>query len=169
MLSCTNNMLKSIIGWKLNLDIYFFKSLIKLATRVPPRCNVRCGFPLQIRHHNIYLQTNLKSLPFLCNFSCPAISKKSSKMSAPAASRQLSAGRDIPSKRVTVNDPSQLPHDYSTTPGGTLFSTTPGGAYVCKVPHVYIRGALSAVALLALSSSYSCHRTMFINYTSVVN
>ncbi|NP_001077103.1 uncharacterized protein LOC752411 [Strongylocentrotus purpuratus] len=51
-------------------------------------------------------------------------------MSAPAASRQLSAGRDIPSKRVTVNDPSQLPHDYSTTPGGTLFSTTPGGTRI---------------------------------------
>lgn len=144
-------MLKSIIGWKLNLEIFFFKSLIKLATRVPPRCNVRCGFPLQIRHHNIYLQTNLKSLPFLCNFSCPAISKKSSKMSAPAASRQLSAGRDIPSKRVTVNDPSQLPHDYSTTPGGTLFSTTPGGAYARSRMFTY--GALSP-----LSRCWRCRR-----------
>ncbi len=26
-----------------------------------------------------------------------------------------------------MNDLSQLPNDYSTTPGGTLFSTTPGG------------------------------------------
>jgi len=29
-----------------------------------------------------------------------------------------------------LNDPSQLPNDYSTTPGGTLYSTTPGGTRV---------------------------------------
>ncbi|XP_071494176.1 eukaryotic translation initiation factor 4E-binding protein 1-like [Diadema antillarum] len=53
-------------------------------------------------------------------------------MSAPAASRQLSDSRDIPAKakRITVNDPSQLPNDYSTTPGGTMFSTTPGGTRI---------------------------------------
>ncbi len=36
-------------------------------------------------------------------------------------------GREIPSRRMIVNDISQLPYDYSSTPGGTLFSTTPGG------------------------------------------
>jgi hypothetical protein len=36
-------------------------------------------------------------------------------------------GREIPSRRMIVNDLSQLPYDYSSTPGGTLFSTTPGG------------------------------------------
>ncbi|XP_041452472.1 eukaryotic translation initiation factor 4E-binding protein 2-like [Lytechinus variegatus] len=56
-------------------------------------------------------------------------------MSAPAASRQLSAGRDIPAKRVAVDDPSQLPQDYSTTPGGTLFSTTPGGTRIIYDRH----------------------------------
>ena len=30
-------------------------------------------------------------------------------------------------RRVVLNDVSQLPNDYSTTPGGTFFSTTPGG------------------------------------------
>ena len=38
--------------------------------------------------------------------------------------------RAIPTKRILINDPSQLPHDYSTTPGGTLFSTTPGGTRI---------------------------------------
>jgi len=39
-------------------------------------------------------------------------------------------GRDIPSRRVIINNVSQLPYDYSTTPGGTLFSTTPGGTRI---------------------------------------
>ena len=37
--------------------------------------------------------------------------------------------KSIPTRKVTVNDPSQLPHDYSSTPGGSIFSTTPGGQY----------------------------------------
>uniref|UniRef100_A0A3Q3SHV0 Uncharacterized protein n=1 Tax=Mastacembelus armatus TaxID=205130 RepID=A0A3Q3SHV0_9TELE len=37
----------------------------------------------------------------------------------------------IPStRRVTVNDAQHMPHDYSITPGGTLFSTTPGGTRI---------------------------------------
>ena len=37
--------------------------------------------------------------------------------------------RDIPAptRRVTVHDAAHMPQDYSSTPGGTLFSTTPGG------------------------------------------
>lgn len=38
-----------------------------------------------------------------------------------------SGSRPIPSRRIVVNDPGQMPMDYSTTPGGTIFSTTPGG------------------------------------------
>ncbi|KAL8574535.1 hypothetical protein ACOMHN_057534 [Nucella lapillus] len=38
--------------------------------------------------------------------------------------------RDIPSRRVLLNDISQLPSEYSTTPGGTFFSTTPGGTRI---------------------------------------
>ncbi|XP_076460075.1 eukaryotic translation initiation factor 4E-binding protein 1-like [Babylonia areolata] len=41
-----------------------------------------------------------------------------------------SKGRDIPSRRVVLNDISQLPTEYSTTPGGTFFSTTPGGTRI---------------------------------------
>jgi len=37
--------------------------------------------------------------------------------------------KSIP-KRILINDPSQLPSDYGTTPGGTLFSTTPGGTRI---------------------------------------
>lgn len=51
-------------------------------------------------------------------------------MSNAAAARFMSQHRDIPSRRVILNDPSQLPNDYSTTPGGTIFSTTPGGTRI---------------------------------------
>jgi hypothetical protein len=36
----------------------------------------------------------------------------------------------IPIRRVPLSDQSQLPGDYSATPGGTLFSTTPGGTRI---------------------------------------
>lgn len=45
-------------------------------------------------------------------------------------SHQLSSGRAIPTRNVVLTDPSQLPHDYGTTPGGTMFSTTPGGTRI---------------------------------------
>ena len=50
-------------------------------------------------------------------------------MSASPVARQAVAQalpQSIP-RRVTINSPADLPSDYSTTPGGTLFSTTPGG------------------------------------------
>lgn len=47
-----------------------------------------------------------------------------------STSRQLSESRAIPTKTVLINDTTQLPHDYCTTPGGTLFSTTPGGTRI---------------------------------------
>lgn len=46
---------------------------------------------------------------------------------AMSTSRQHSESRAIPTRTVLINDTTQLPHDYCTTPGGTLFSTTPGG------------------------------------------
>ena len=57
--------------------------------------------------------------------------------------------RAIPAtRRVILNDSSQLPSDYSTTPGGTLFSTTPGGKqlhlqsklsiYILRATHISI-------------------------------
>ena len=51
--------------------------------------------------------------------------------------RRSSDTRTIPTRRVVVNDPAQLPQSYSTTPGGTLFSTTPGGRPVkIRMSHV---------------------------------
>ena len=45
-----------------------------------------------------------------------------------ADQEQSPKGREIPSiRRVVLNDVSQLPSDYGTTPNGTMFSTTPGG------------------------------------------
>ena len=52
-------------------------------------------------------------------------------MSSSVASEQQSkTSKDIPVRKVVVNDPNQLPLDYGTTPGGTIFSTTPGGKNV---------------------------------------
>ena len=45
----------------------------------------------------------------------------------PNVERQTSGSLSIPERRVVVKDPNDLPLDYSTTPGGTIFSTTPGG------------------------------------------
>ncbi|KAJ8263468.1 hypothetical protein COCON_G00159250 [Conger conger] len=47
-----------------------------------------------------------------------------------SADCQKTTCRAIPTRRVTINDAAHLPHDYSTTPGGTLFSTTPGGTRI---------------------------------------
>ncbi|KAK3555380.1 hypothetical protein QTP86_015674 [Hemibagrus guttatus] len=46
-------------------------------------------------------------------------------------SSQKTSSRAIPAtRRVTISDAAHLPHDYSSTPGGTLFSTTPGGTRI---------------------------------------
>lgn len=48
-----------------------------------------------------------------------------------SVSSQKTTSRAIPAtRRVTINDAAHMPHDYSTTPGGTLFSTTPGGTRI---------------------------------------
>ncbi|NWZ71312.1 4EBP2 protein, partial [Acrocephalus arundinaceus] len=47
-----------------------------------------------------------------------------------AGGRQPSQSRAIPTRTVTLSDAAQLPADYCTTPGGTLFSTTPGGTRI---------------------------------------
>ncbi|XP_031624407.1 eukaryotic translation initiation factor 4E-binding protein 3 [Contarinia nasturtii] len=49
-------------------------------------------------------------------------------MSASPIARTLH--QSIPSKKVLINDPNQLPDVYSSTPGGTIFSTTPGGTRI---------------------------------------
>lgn len=47
-------------------------------------------------------------------------------MSASPMARQVET-KSIPIKKVYINDSSELPSHYSSTPGGTLYSTTPGG------------------------------------------
>jgi len=46
------------------------------------------------------------------------------------STKQPHLDRVIPIRRVPLSDQSQLPSDYCTTPGGTLFSTTPGGTRI---------------------------------------
>ncbi|XP_047480882.1 eukaryotic translation initiation factor 4E-binding protein 1-like [Penaeus chinensis] len=53
-------------------------------------------------------------------------------MSASPVARQAVAQaqpQSIP-RRIQINSPAEMPHDYSTTPGGTMFSTTPGGTRI---------------------------------------
>ncbi len=50
---------------------------------------------------------------------------------APNLERQASDSLSIPERRVVIKDPNEIPLDYSTTPGGTMFSTTPGGKFCC--------------------------------------
>lgn len=47
-----------------------------------------------------------------------------------SARSQKTSAKSIPTRRVVVNSADLMPHDYSTTPGGTLFSTTPGGTRI---------------------------------------
>jgi len=52
-------------------------------------------------------------------------------MSAPSNSPvKQPSDKIIPIRRVPLSDQSQLPPDYSATPGGTFFSTTPGGTRI---------------------------------------
>lgn len=51
-------------------------------------------------------------------------------MSASPVARQATHSQAIPSRRVLITDPAQMPDVYSSTPGGTLYSTTPGGRYI---------------------------------------
>ncbi|XP_043491167.1 eukaryotic translation initiation factor 4E-binding protein [Polistes fuscatus] len=51
-------------------------------------------------------------------------------MSASPIARQATQSQNIPSKRIVIDDPKQLPANYSSTPGGTLYSTTPGGTRI---------------------------------------
>lgn len=48
---------------------------------------------------------------------------------SPIARQACSHAQVIPSKRVLITDPAELPDVYASTPGGTLYSTTPGGNY----------------------------------------
>lgn len=67
-----------------------------------------------------------------------------------AGGRQPSQSRAIPTRTVALSDPAQLPPDYCTTPGGTLFSTTPGGkgAGTHKRTHTGACGAAPGEPLL---------------------
>lgn len=51
-------------------------------------------------------------------------------MAARSPDHKVTSSRSIPTRRVVINDASQLPIDYSSTPGGTIFSTTPGGSRI---------------------------------------
>lgn len=62
----------------------------------------------------------------ICEFELYTVPKRL-KMSASPIARAATISQSIPSRRVMITDPSQMPDVYSSTPGGTLYSTTPGG------------------------------------------
>ncbi|CAH2043300.1 unnamed protein product, partial [Iphiclides podalirius] len=51
-------------------------------------------------------------------------------MSASPVARQATHSQAIPSRKVLITDPAQMPDVYSSTPGGTIYSTTPGGTKI---------------------------------------
>ncbi|KAK3759053.1 hypothetical protein RRG08_022042 [Elysia crispata] len=66
-----------------------------------------------------------------------------------ANQEQSPKGREIPSiRRVVLNDVSQLPTDYSSTPNGTMYSTTPNGTRI-----VYDRSRLMQLRNSPLAKS----------------
>merc|ERR1719189_3405244 len=46
-------------------------------------------------------------------------------MSASPMARAATQGQDIPTRRVVITSEEDMPADYSSTPGGTIFGTTP--------------------------------------------
>jgi len=63
-----------------------------------------------------------------------------------ATAKQPPSNRVIPIRRVPLSDQSQLPSDYSSTPGGTLFSTTPGGTRIIYERHFLLQCRNSPLA-----------------------
>jgi hypothetical protein len=52
-------------------------------------------------------------------------------MSASPMARQLSGIQSIPvTRRVVINHEHEMPTDFGTTPGGTMFAHTPGGTRI---------------------------------------
>ncbi|XP_028273944.1 eukaryotic translation initiation factor 4E-binding protein 1-like [Parambassis ranga] len=48
-----------------------------------------------------------------------------------SAGSQTTRSREIPAvRRIAIHDAAHMPQEYSSTPGGTLFSTTPGGTRI---------------------------------------
>jgi len=81
-------------------------------------------------------------------------------MSASPIARQATQCQTIPSRRIVINDASQLPADYSTTPGGTVYSTTPGGRLtltnvVCVCRHISVCSASCTLRCVVLMESSS--------------
>lgn len=63
---------------------------------------------------------------------------------SPIARQACSHAQTIPSRKVLLTDPSQMPDVYSSTPGGTLYSTTPGGEFRVAFPwsKIYCRNSI---------------------------
>jgi len=64
------------------------------------------------------------------------------------ADANASETRSIPTRTVVINEPKEMPSNYSETPGGTMFSTTPGGTRI-----IYDRSFLMACRNSPLAKS----------------
>merc|ERR1711997_61071 len=70
-------------------------------------------------------------------------------MSASPMARQISGIQSIPAtRRVVINHEHEMPSDYGTTPGGTMFAHTPGGTRI-----VYERAFLMQMRQSPLAKS----------------
>jgi hypothetical protein len=62
--------------------------------------------------------------------------------------RRFTDIREIPTRRIMVTDPSQIPTNLSQTPGGSIYGTTPGGSRV-----VYDRSLLLKLSCSPLTKT----------------
>jgi hypothetical protein len=42
----------------------------------------------------------------------------------------VTKGQTIPTRTIVIHNENEMPNNYSTTPGGTIFGTTPGGTKI---------------------------------------
>ena len=64
-------------------------------------------------------------------------------MSASPMARQATTHHAIPTRRVVIQHEADMPLDYGTTPGGTIFGTTPGGKMRQKMLTFFARGTIT--------------------------
>ncbi|XP_011314052.1 eukaryotic translation initiation factor 4E-binding protein 2 [Fopius arisanus] len=76
-------------------------------------------------------------------------------MSASPIARQATQSQNIPFKTIVIHDPNEMPIDYSSTPGGTIYSTTPGGTRI-----VYERAFLMSLRKSQISRTPPTNSTL---------
>jgi len=91
-------------------------------------------------------------------------------MSASPVARQVTQSQIIPSRRMVISSTSDLPNDYSTTPGGTFYSTTPGGKFkIFYLKYFYPATASSIISRQRFPTSLELTITWFVKTVTLLS